>query len=595
LEAIPLTANGKVDRAALPAPGANGGGAAEYRAPRNELEEKLCRIWEEVLGLEQVGIDDDFFQLGGDSIVLIEMAARTRAAGIEIRPTRLAAHATIATLVEDLAADTCAKVDAGGPATGRAVLQPIQRWFFELPLQKRSHWNQALMLALRQPTGEDTMRRVAARLIEHHDALRLRFRQTAGEWTAEYAPLDPEAPVPYERIDMSAIASGDLAEAIASHAARAQASLDIERGPLVRFVEFATAPDQPNRLLIVVHHLVVDGVSWRTLLTDLHAALRQAIAGAAEIGLGPRATPVHVWSERLHEYAETAVQLQAELPCWLSQTVESSQIPPQFAFEPGTVASERELEVLLDEQDTEALLRDLPETQRTQMNDVLVAALGMAVRDWTGSETILINLEGHGREPLFDQVDVSRTCGWFTSMFPVRVDLPETDEPIAVLQSVKARLQQIRSHGIGYGILRYLSPQTEIREGLAALERPPVVLNYLGQFDQLQASGSLFGLAAEPAGPMRAAEDPRPRLLELNIMVREKRLRCSFAYSRDAHDEEAIGRLAGHFIDRLRGFAASAASPAAECAPMDFPLAQLDDEDLDAVLTQMMNEQGAVQ
>jgi non-ribosomal peptide synthase protein (TIGR01720 family) len=563
--------------------------------PRNALEEKLCRIWEEVLGLERVGIDDDFFQLGGDSIVLIEMAARTRAAGIEIRPTRLAAHATIAALVEDLGADTCAMVNAGGPATGRAVLHPIQRWFFELPLQKRSHWNQALMLALRQTTGEDMMRRVTAKLIEHHDALRLRFRETAGEWAAEYAPLDPAAPVPYERIDMSAVAPEDLAEAIASHAARAQTSLDIERGPLVRFVEFATAPEQPNRLLIVVHHLVVDGVSWRTLLTDLHAALRQAIAGAGEIELGPRSTPVHVWGERLREYAETAFQLQAELPYWLNQTVDSSRIPPQFAFEPGTVASERELEVFLDEPDTEALLMDLPETQRTQMNDVLVAALGMAVRDWTGSGTILINLEGHGREPLFDRVDVSRTCGWFTSMSPIRVDLPEAEEPIAVLQSVKARLQQIRSHGIGYGILRYLSPQAEIREALAALERPPLVLNYLGQFDQLQASGTLLGLAAEPAGPMRAVEDPRPRLLELNIMVREKRLRCSFAYSRDAHDEEAIGRLAAHFIDRLRGFATSGASSAAEYAPADFPLAQLDDEDLDAVLTQMMNEQGAVQ
>ncbi len=573
LERLPLTPSGKLDRRALPAPDAGAVSRAEHVAPRTAAEAALAGVWRELLRVERVGAHDNFFALGGDSILSIRMVSRAAAAGVRIAPWQVFQHQTLAGLAS--AADTAAVVRAEqGEVTGDAPLTPVQHWFFELDVPEPHHWNQALLLEVARPVDPAVLERAVGGLLRHHDALRLRFtRDGDGGWRQEVAAFD--GAVPFERVEPADGTEAERAAEIERISARAQASLDIGAGPLLRAVHFDAGPDGPGRLLLVVHHLAVDGVSWRILVEDLE----RACAGAA---LPPKTTSFRDWARRLAEHASSA-ELEAELPGWLAAADgPAAALPVDLRGGENTEARARVVTVALPEAETAALLRDVPAAYRTQVGDVLLAALARAFAGWTGERSLLLDVEGHGREPLFRDADPSRTVGWFTSVFPVRLDAP--DDTGELLRAAKETLRAVPRKGIGFGLLRWLgAPETRAR--LAALPQPEVQFNYLGRFDSGEAADALFRPAAEPVGAARAGSAPRRYLLEVDAGVAGGRLQASWTYSVAVHRRETVERLADAWLGALRELIAHCTAPGAGGAtPSDFPLLRIGQAELDRLL-----------
>ncbi|HMO55714.1 MAG TPA: amino acid adenylation domain-containing protein, partial [Roseiflexaceae bacterium] len=367
LAALPQTPNGKLDRKALPDPAMVGEadgmpGSRSGRAPQSAVEAELARIWADVLRLRQVGIDDNFFELGGDSILSIQIIARAAQAGLRITPRQIFQHQTIAAL-----ATTVTRVAAGGSqglAQGSAPLTPIQRWFFALDLPQPQHWNQAILLELRQPIRDSILARAVAQLLIQHDALRMRFTRSNDGWRQQYGT--PDARVPLARHDLAALDAAAQDAAMAAIAERTQADLDLAEGLPVRFVRFHLGPQRPSRLLIVIHHLVVDGVSWQILLADLQHACKQIAAGE-QPNLPAKTSSFREWAERLVEHARRPALL-AQLDYWQTHAAADPALPRDMAAAPDTnrEADAEIVSVALNADDTRALLTLVPAAYRTR-------------------------------------------------------------------------------------------------------------------------------------------------------------------------------------------------------------------------------------
>ncbi len=573
LEALPLTPSGKLDRRALPAPDAGAAARAEHVAPRTEAEATLARIWRELLRVDSVGVHDNFFELGGDSILGIQVVARAAAAGLRLAPDQIFRHQSLAGLAS--AAESAAVPAADqGEVTGDVPPTPIQRWFFEQDLARPGHWNQAWMLAPREPLDLRVLGEAVDALQRHHDALRLRFQRGAdGAWRQWSAPSGDPAPV--ERVDLSGLAGKALPDGLAAASDRAQASLDLAAGPTFRVVLFDLGA-AGSRLLFCAHHLAVDGVSWRVLLEDLETAYRQLRSGGP-VRLPPKTTSYRDWAERLAEHAASAA-LAAEADHW--RGVASGPVAPLPRDLDGDnpEGASRVVAVEMTEEETRALLTEVPPVYRTQVNDVLLAALARTLGEWTGAESVLVDLEGHGREPLFPDVDLSRTVGWFTSVFPVRLDACPRANAGELLRATKERLRAVPGKGIGYGILRYLAGA----DGVAV--DPEVSFNYRGQLDAAFGADALLRPAPESPGATRHPGARRRWLLDVVAAVVGGRLRVRWHHGAAVHRRETVEALAGRYAAALREMVAHCRLPeAGGCTPSDFPLAGLDRAALDAV------------
>jgi non-ribosomal peptide synthase protein (TIGR01720 family) len=583
LDALPLTENGKLDRRALPAPDAARPELEEaYAAPRNAREETLAEIWAGALGLERVGIHDNFFELGGDSILSIQIIARANQAGLRLTPKQIFQCQTIAEL--SAAAETAPAIEAEqGLVTGPAPLTPIQRWFFEQRLPNREHWNQALMFETRQALNPSLLEQAVQRLLEHHDALRLRFTPEEAGWRQFIA--GSAAAAAFSLIELSGLPEAAAIAALESKAAELQASLNLSEGPLLRVVYFDLGNQEAGRLLIIIHHLAVDGVSWRILLEDLQTAYQQLIRGE-EIAFPPKTTSFKRWAEKLAGYAQSEAA-KAEQDYWLNDArAKAAWLPVDFSGGANTEASARSVSTSLSVEETRALLQEAPEAYHTQINDLLLTALAQALAEWTGERTLLVDLEGHGREDIFDDVDLSRTVGWFTTIYPVPLRLEKSTNSGEVLKSVKEQLRAIPQRGLGYGLLRYLSGDEEIAEALRRLPQAEVSFNYLGQLDQALPPDSLLDSLLAPAresgGPVHSPSGRRKHLLDVRGSVARGQLNLSWTYSENIHRRATIERLAQSYVEALRALIAHCQSPeAGGYTPSDFPLAQLDQVELD--------------
>ncbi|WP_394543881.1 non-ribosomal peptide synthase/polyketide synthase [Azorhizophilus paspali] len=573
LERLPLTANGKLDRRALPKPGIVAQG---YVAPVGEIEEKLAAIWAEVLKLERVGSHDNFFELGGDSILSLQIIARAKRQGIKLTPKQLFEKQTIGQLaqvakqVED---KKQAATESAERVAGQMPLLPIQSRFFELDIPQRHHWNQSVLLRPNEPLDPECLKAALKVLVEHHDALRLRFTGHDGKWSARLQDRE-EAELLWQKdlLDISELeASGN----------EAQASLSLDQGPLLRAV-LVNLPDNRQRLLLVIHHLVVDGVSWRVLLEDLQTTYRQAVQGQP-LRLPTRTSSLKHWAERLHTYASSEA-LQAEQEYWLRSLGEAAQeLPRDNPDGDESGRQSRSASTRLDAELTQKLLRLAPAAYCTQVNDLLLAALARVLCQWSGQDSILIQLEGHGREDLFDDIDLTRTVGWFTSLFPVR--LTPRDDWGSSIKGIKEQLRSVPNKGIGYGILRYLG-SADIRQRLSLLPEARVTFNYLGQFDGsfAQDEGALFEPASESAGQARSEEAPLGNWLSINGQVYDGELRLEWTFSQDVYRPDGIERLARAYEQALADIIVHCADENNRgVTPSDVPLAGLSQEQLDAL------------
>ncbi|MGD2115409.1 MAG: amino acid adenylation domain-containing protein, partial [Acidobacteriota bacterium] len=550
LDEFPLTANGKIDRRSLPAPPRDERStSAEYVAPGTAVEETLAGIWAGVLGAERVGVRDNFFDLGGDSILSIQIVARSREAGLGFGPRELFEHQTVAELarvVEHL--DEGAAGDAHAPVEGPVPLTPIQRWFFERDLDEPHHFNQALLLEPRERVDLGLVERAWGELVDRHEALRLRFEHAAGGW--RQVAEKPGLRTPALRLDLSTLPRDRAARALERASAALQASMDLETAPLVRLGLVERDSEGRQRLLLAAHHLVVDAVSWRVLLEELERVYR-ALAAGEDPGLPAPSTPYSRWATRLDEWSRSG-EPAAERSLWASQAAaEPDRLPVDREPDSIAVATARELTVELDAERTRSLLTEVPRAYRTRIDEVLLTALVQTICSWSGERATTVCLEGHGRESeLFDGVDLSRSVGWFTTLFPVRLEIPGEEDPGAALRAVKEQLRRLPNRGIGYGALRYGGGSPEPGD-LPDPSRAALSFNYLGQFDQTFSEDALFRLAPEPVGPVQSPRGARAHLLEVVGAVRGDRLALTWTYSASAHERRTVERVAARFVETL--------------------------------------------
>jgi amino acid adenylation domain-containing protein/non-ribosomal peptide synthase protein (TIGR01720 family) len=583
---MPLTVSGKIDRQALPEAESEGRAeGAGYEEPRTAIEESLAGIWKQVLGVERVGIHDNFFELGGDSILSIQIVARANQAGLRLTAKQIFEHQTVAELAA-VAGTGAAAESEQGQVTGPVPLTPIQKWFFEESIALPQHWNQAVLLETRQPLDTELLEKVVKGLLEHHDALRLRFMVTPEG--VEQVNSFVEANTPVELIDLSSKPDAEQRACIEEAANRVQASLSFAEGSLVRVAYFDLGEGKAGRLLIVIHHLLVDGVSWRILLEDLQRGYEQLSQGE-EMRLPAKTTSYKRWAERLQEYAQSD-ELQQEAAFWLEDARrEVCPQPLDYPSGANTVESSKAVNVSLSADETRLLLQEMPKVFRTEINDVLLTALWQAFTQWTGETELLFDLEGHGREEIFEDVDLSRTVGWFTSIYPVRLQPRDSgDAQGELLKHVQQQLRRINNHGIGYGLLRYLCEDLSIAFALEAAPKAEVSFNYLGQFDQVLEEDSLFAPARESAGASRSASGLRPYLLEINASISGGVLQVSWTYSENVHRRATIEKLAGAFTGALRSLIELCETPdAVSFAPSDFPLLKFDQRQLDKLIAEI--------
>src|SRR6185369_12956435 len=587
VDAIPVTPNGKVDRRALPVPELSLSDTTTDDIPRTESERILVRIWSELLKLERIGVHDNFFDLGGDSILSIQVVARARQSGLLLTPRQIFEHPTIAALAN--AGEALAQTsDEQGRIAGDVLLTPIQRWFFEQNYPAPAHWNMSLLLEPNERLELSLVESTVAHLLEHHDVLRLRFVKANNGWK-QFIASSEEA----SRCVRGVALSGPAALESAIEAT--QRELDLSEGPLLQVVLFDLG-SAGQRLLLVVHHLVIDGVSWRILLEDWEQSYRQLQSGE-QVTLPSKTTSFQRWAERLDQLAQSPAVLK-ELGYWkalcgplrisaISALTKDSQRrdrrDTQRAAE-NTEGSGRTFTVSLSTDDTNALLQHVPRVYHTRIDDVLLTAL---VRAFAADE-LLVELEKHGREELFEDVDLSRTVGWFTSAFPVLLKSQGTLG--GALKYTKEQLRRVPHGGIGYGLLRYLCRDEEVARQMLALPRAEVSFNYLGQLDQMFQVSGLFRLAHESSGRTRDRNAQRGNLLEINASIIGGQLQAEWTYSANIHDSATVENVAHDFLEELQKLIAHCLSTKAEThTPSDFPLARINQTQLDQVLQTRTN------
>ncbi|MEH1955413.1 amino acid adenylation domain-containing protein [Nostoc sp.] len=580
LEMLPLTPNGKIDRKALKAPETRRPEDKELLAPRNYIETKLAEIWAAVLGVDKVGIFDNFFELGGDSILAIVVITKAKQAGLQLAVKQLFQHQTVAGLATVAVTKKVYQAEQG-LITGLTSFTPIQYWFFEQNLLEPHHWNQAVLLEVKQILDLAVLEKSLQQLLLHHDALRLRFEQTESGWQQVIA--SPDVEVPLIHLDFSVLSESEQELAIEAAATKLQASLNISAGPLMQVALFNLG-QRSSRLVILIHHLAVDGVSWRILLEDLETAY-QLMNQGKKVQLPAKTTSFKYWSECLQEYAQSAT-LQQQWDYWLRESWQKiAPLPVDFSDGDNTVASAQNISIFLTGEQTQVLLKEVPKAYNTQINDVLLTALVQAFSQWTGNNSLLLALEGHGREEIFDNVDLSRTVGWFTSIFPVLLDFGKISHPVEALKLIKEQLRSIPNKGMGYGVLRYLSKDTARVESLRSLPQAEVVFNYLGQFDQTFSDSSIFKISQGSQGQTRSLCNRETYMLNINALVVNNQLRVDWTYSEKIHRRSTIERLAQGFVEALQILMTHCHSPeVGGYTPSDFPEADFNQQDLDRFL-----------
>ncbi|MFC7988722.1 amino acid adenylation domain-containing protein [Streptomyces pilosus] len=595
LPALPLTANGKLDRAALPAPEAATGTAAG-QGPRTDREKTLCALFADVLGVREVGIDDGFFDLGGDSIMSIQLVGRARRAGLELSVRDIFEHRTVAALASVVTEATGVAAEEPGAGLGEVPLTPIKHWLLERS-DDLDAFNMSAVLQV--PAGLDPRHLTGAvqALLDHHDALRARLTPAPGRRLEIPAPGTVDAAAVVHRADAAGLDEQALIRLVRAEGEAARDRLDLAAGRVVQVVWADRGGDAPGLLVLVIHHLVVDGVSWRILIPDL-AEAHEAVAAGRTPALQPVGTSLRRWAQRLTQEA-TGPAWAADAAWWQDVLRAPDPMLGRRALDPArdTHATSGRLETTLPADVTEAVLTRVPAAFQAEVNDVLLTAFGLAWARWRGTRGLLLDLEGHGREDhLVDGADLSRTIGWFTNLYPVRLDTGPADladafaggpAAGAALKAVKEQLRTVPAKGMGYGFVRRLNPDTAA--GFAALPEPQVAFNYLGRFST--AAGGpvadwtpLSGIDAVSGDPGHL---PLAHPLELNARTEDgpggSRLVAFWTWAEGILTGSEVRELADLWFQALNALVAHARDPhAGGLTPSDVSLSSITQDEIEA-------------
>ena len=555
LDALPLTNSGKIDRKALPSPQSNRA-KEDYVAPKTETEKSLCAIWQSVLGVEQVGIYDNFFALGGDSIISIQVVAKAAQQGLEFSSRQLFEHQSVAQLALVVKESSISQAEQNA-INGDMLLLPIQKRFFRITKEDQHHFNQSIMLVPPKLLDDTALQNLVKALYQRHDALRLRYQQSNdGDWQANFVALTSEMvrqSVSFEKIPQDLVQgngqekpSAEYREQLNSWLSKRgdeiQASLDLMDGPLFRAVFFKGERDQ--RLLLVAHHLVVDGVSWRILLSDLELAYQQLgnMSENKDILLAAKTHSYKAWGESIASPENKQRALQ-EKEYWLAQHKVIPSLPVDYKQNSQALqATTKRVAFSLTEKETEQLLKQCHHAYHTQINDLLLAGLYLGLKQWSGLEAFRISLESHGRDACPNGMDVTQTLGWFTTIHPLLLE-SESAEIGDVIKNIKEQLRSTPNDGVNYGVLRELCDDSEF-VSTADSQVAEIVFNYLGQFDQVLGQETAFGSAAESTGALYSGRHQRDHRLGLNGLVANARLSFSIDFSEDEYEQKTMAELA---------------------------------------------------
>ncbi|HTE52167.1 MAG TPA: amino acid adenylation domain-containing protein [Kofleriaceae bacterium] len=583
LDGLPLTSNGKVDRRALPAP-ERASRRARYQPPRTTAEHTLAAIWAEVLQVERVGVHDDFFHLGGDSIQSIQISARAHRAGLAIAPRRLFQTPTIAELAADAApADPSDGESVGAaPVADQLDFTPIQRWFLDWAADDAGSHCQVVLLELPAEASPVLIEQAIAHLARLHDSLRMIL--PSGARSEHAALVAPERAFSFECRDLGE-GQADWRGWARETAAGLAATMDLVSGPLVRTAYLRAADGRPPLLLFVAHVLVADAVSLRILLSDLEAALAQLRAGELP-HLPVPVTSAARWAACLRDHAATTAA--DEVGFWTAQlAAPPTALPDRPPVARSPDRGDRILEIALTLDESRAVTGEVCQTYRAQPQEVFLSALVLALAGRAGASEVRIDIAGHGREELAPGVDPSRTLGWLATRFPLRIAIGDDrrDRPGAVLAAVKDQLRRVPRSGVGFGALRYLSPDEATRSCLAAASPSEICFNYLGRIDRGSRSG-LRAVREVEATPPRGRRTPYA--LDLRVQIADGRIEAAFVLEAGADadaDADLLAHLAQEFSACMRRLIEGARrGEDAGHTPGDFPLLDADQDGLDRLL-----------
>ncbi|MFD8204677.1 amino acid adenylation domain-containing protein, partial [Streptomyces sp. NPDC059701] len=608
LETLPLSAHGKLDHRALPAPDLTR--AAPTRAPGTPTEKTLTALFADVLGLDpdRVGVDDGFFALGGDSISSIVLVSRAREHGLDLTPRDVFQHQTPEALarrarpIGDASAnggDGGEDTDADRAGVGEVPLTPVMHWLLE-PGHPIDAFHQSVLVQVPASIGRAELGDVLQALVDHHDMLRARLVRRDGTDADRVLHVPPAGAVPVEPHLTQVVTAGlddeRRRELLAHHAEQARGRLAPDNGVMLQAVWFDNGPEEPGRLLLTIHHLVVDGVSWRILLPDLAVAGKAVLAGRAPEP-APVGTSFRQWARRLTELAGEP-RFTASLPQWTEMLSPPEPCLGQDADDRSardTADTLDSLRVTVPAELTEALLTRVPAALHSTSNEVLLTGLAVALVAWRDDPrhtATLIDLEGHGRQDDLAGTDTARTVGWFTSMAPVRLDpgaVPAADLRTGgpavgrALQQVKEQLRAVPDNGFAYGLLRHLNPETAPL--LAGLSSPQVAFNYLGRFT-VPAPGADTTAAdwqQVPGNPSLGGLDPRmqaPNPLMINAVTVDSadgsELSATFKWPEDRFARDRVQDLADAWLVALAALRTHAEGPEpAGRTPSDLDLVDL--------------------
>jgi amino acid adenylation domain-containing protein/non-ribosomal peptide synthase protein (TIGR01720 family) len=590
LSTLPLTINGKLDRSNLEAQARQYLAAqfqqlsAESEPPIDAIEAALIEIWQQLFNRLTIHRQDNFFELGGDSILAIQMVAKARDRQLQCTPRQVFQFPTIAQFAEVIRNHSSTGNNIAPisqiPITGVIPLSPIQQWFFAQNFVAAHHWNQSLLLQVAQPLNRDILVKIFTAILQQHDVLRSRFEQTSDAWVATVVEssrlYDANYLHTYDLTDID-----DHASEIAKIAAHLQASLNLGQAPLLQVAYFNLGHDRGDRLLLILHHLLTDGLSWRILLTDWQIACQQIQRGSNP-QLPAKTTAYPDWTKTLLTQApnlKAAAQAYWEREHW----EHFASLPIDFPHAENCMKDVNSISVDLSEILTQQLLQSSSQAYQTQINDLLLSALAFTLQSWTAQDRFAIELESHGRNGLqdFQEVDTSRTIGWFTSLFPVLLTIPteQSSQYGHVIKSIKEQLRQVPHQGIGYGLFKY--GLAEISQDLVNLPGT-VRFNYLGQTATTIAESG-FQIAPEFAGASRSPDGSRDVAIEINAIVLESQLKVTWQYSSAQYAATTIEQLARAYLEHLEQIIQHCQDPdsggytPSDFPEMDFGQAELDD------------------
>lgn len=523
---------------------------AQVTAPRTDMERRLLTVFQDALGVTELGVDAGFFTLG-DSMLAVQLVAKANRAGIRITLRQLFRYQTVADLAAvatDVASpEAAAHEDVVGIAS--APLLPLQSWFFGLGLAEPGHFNQSQRFELPVDVDVDAVRRAVAALVERHASLRVRFEDTGAG--VQQVDMGPPAEPPFVHVDLSHLDPDAWEHALAERELSLHRAMSPQDGRLAMFAVFTFGASQPPRLLVIFHHLAIDGITWRILLGDLQEGYRQALAG--QISLAAESFPVLAWARRLHEHAQSE-PVRAELPRWLAaERTDTVQLPTDFVDAPREGAlTAGEVEVFSAEET--ARLHTVAVTgYRCSLDVLLLAAAVRVLTCWAGGPRLLAEVVNHGREAFMAGVDLSRTAGWLVLNVPMVFDASGSDGLSDLVPAVLESMQSWSSdHGAGDNLLRYLSDDDSIRAELAALPRADVLFSYGGDIDSAQSDGPLLGEVVSGTVPDIAPSASTPHGLMFEALIIGGRIRTEIRYRGSQYRESTIKGLAKEWATEVR-------------------------------------------